>query len=90
MHLVFLVVNDLKENTTFTRCPLVHFACFLSSADSKSSFSRKKSFENTIRVSKSLNPDQARCFVGPELSQNCLLKYSATALVGKKLKKTRQ
>ena len=43
-----------------------NFACFyeLSSADfsSKSTF-LKNSFGNTIRVSYSLNPDQARCFV---------------------------
>ena len=32
----------------------------------------KKSFRNTIRVSNSLDPDQARHFVGPDLGTNCL------------------
>ena len=29
-------------------------------------------FFNTIRVSNSLDPDQARHFMGPDLGQNCL------------------
>ena len=51
---------------------------FLSSADlfSKSSFS-KNSFTNTKRVSNSLDPDQARRFVGPDLGPNCLQRLSA-------------
>ena len=32
----------------------------------------KKSFRNTIRVSNSLDPDQAGHFVGPDLDPNCL------------------
>ena len=50
----------------------------LSSADSfsKSTFS-KNYFRNTIRVSNSLDPDQARHFVGSDLSPNCLQKVSA-------------
>ena len=31
-------------------------------------FLKKKSFRNTIRVSNSLDPDQARRFVGPDLN----------------------
>ena len=42
----------------------------------KLSFS-KKSFRNTIRVSNSLDPDQARHFVGPDLGPNCLQRLSA-------------
>ena len=51
---------------------------FLSSVDFflKSTFS-KKSFRNTIRVSNSLDPDQARHFVGPDLDPNCLQRLSA-------------
>ena len=51
-----------------------NFADFLSSVDVilKLTFS-KKSFRNTIRVSNSLDPDQARCFIGPDLGGNCLL-----------------
>ena len=37
----------------------------------------KNSFRNTIRVSNSLDPDQAQHFVGPDLGQNCLQKLSA-------------
>ena len=35
------------------------------------------SFRNTIRVSKSLDPDQDRRSVGPDLGQNCLQRISA-------------
>ena len=34
-------------------------------------------FYNTIRVSNSLDPDQARHFVGPDLGPNCLQRLSA-------------
>ena len=37
----------------------------------------KNSFGNTIKVSNSLNPDQARHFVGPDLDPNCLQRLSA-------------
>ena len=51
---------------------------FLSSADffSKSNFS-KTSFRDIIRVSNSLDPDQARHFVRPDLGSNSLQKLSA-------------
>ena len=55
------------------------FSCFiLSSVDffSKSTFS-KKSFRNTIKVSNSLDPDQARSFVRLDLGRNCLQRLSA-------------
>ena len=42
-------------------------------------------FFNTIRVSKSLDPDQARHFVGPDLGPNCLQRLSAD-IAGKELK----
>ena len=39
-------------------------------------FQKKKnsinSFRNTFRVSNCLDPDQDRCFVGPDLGTNCL------------------
>ena len=56
---------------------------FLSSADffSKSIFS-KKSYRNTIRVSNSLDPDQTRHFVGPDLGPNCLQLLSADGTRG--------
>ena len=37
----------------------------------------KISFRNTLRVSNSLDPDQARHFVGTGLDPNCLQKLSA-------------
>ena len=43
---------------------------------SKSTFS-KNSFRNTIIVSNSLDPDQARHFVGPDLDPYCLQRLSA-------------
>ena len=41
-------------------------------------------FFNTIWVSNSLDPDQARHFVGPDLGTNCLLRLSAD-IAGKEL-----
>ena len=40
-------------------------------------FSKKKCIRNTIRVSNSLDPGQARRFVGPDLGPNCLQRLSA-------------
>ena len=37
----------------------------------------KNSFTNTIRVPNSLDPDQVRRFVGPDLGLNCLQRLSA-------------
>ena len=37
----------------------------------------KNSFGNAIRVSNSLDPDQARHSVGPDLGPNCLRRLSA-------------
>ena len=36
----------------------------------------KNSFANTIRVSSSLDPDQDRHIVSPDLDPNCLQKFS--------------
>ena len=36
-----------------------------------------KKIRNTIRVSNTLDPDQARHFVGPDLGPNCLQTFSA-------------
>ena len=51
------------------------FRCLLIFISSKSSLS-KVSFRNTIRVSNSLDPDQARHTVGPDLDPNCLQRLS--------------
>ena len=53
------------------------FHAFLSSADFFKITFFRKSFRNTIRVSNSLNPDQAQHFVGPDLGPNCLQRLSA-------------
>ena len=50
----------------------------------KSPFS-KSAFRNAIRESNSLDPDQARQNVGPDLGPNCLQGYQQTKLVGKAL-----
>ena len=62
---------------SYTLCLQGNLQCFLSSADifSKSTFS-KISFRNTTKVSKSLDPDQARRVVGPDLGPNCLQRLS--------------
>ena len=64
-----------------TLCILGIFSCINLFADffSKSSFSNN-SFRNIIRVSNSLDPDQARYFVGPDLGPNCLQSYQQTVL----------
>ena len=43
----------------------------------KINISKKKYFRNSLRVSDSLDPDQARRLVGPDLGQNCLQELSA-------------
>ena len=45
-------------------------------------FKLKTSFRNTIRVSNSLDPDQARRFVGPDLGPNYLQRLAADVLSG--------
>ena len=44
---------------------------------SKSFLLLKKSLRNTIRMPNSLDPDQARRLVGPDMGPNCLQKLSA-------------
>ena len=63
-------------------CHLQQLSSALSSLPSTDFFQNhlfKNSFSNrcTIRVSKSLDPDQARHFVRPDLGTNCLHRLSA-------------
>ena len=52
--------------------------CNSSSADFfRINFFSKEKIRDTIRVSNSLDPDQARRFVGPDLGPNCLQNLSA-------------
>ena len=61
-----------------TLCLLGIFSHFLSSADFfQKFFFLKNSFRNTIKVSNSLDPDQAGHFVRPDLGPNCLQSLSA-------------
>ena len=59
-----------------THCMLGNFECFLlSSADFFSDqLFPKKSFMNSFSMSYSLDPDQARHFVGPDLGPKLLAK----------------
>ena len=66
--LLFLLVSEQVSNFAYSFVAADFF--------SKSTFS-KKNFRNTIRVSYSLDPDQAPHFVGPDLSPNCLQRLSA-------------
>ena len=52
---------------------------FLTSAvlNFKINFFLQNSFKNTIRVSNSLDPDQDRPFVGPDLETSCLQRLLA-------------
>ena len=47
---------------------------------------KKKYFSNTIRVSNSLDPDQAQHFVGPDLGAKCLQRFSADDTSRQRLK----
>ena len=64
---------------TLTLCPWVIFHVFLSSADFffQNRLFLKKPFRNTISESNSLDPDQARQDVRPDLDPKCLQKLSA-------------
>ena len=58
---------------------LGNFSCFYCRllTFSKLAFLQKKSFRNTIRVSKGLEPDQGRLSVSPDLGPNCLQRLQA-------------
>ena len=50
---------------------------------------RKICSRNTIRVTNSLDPNQARQNVGPDLGPNCLRRSSADGTSGQKINKIR-
>ena len=59
-------------------CMLGNFACYLlSAAFFFKLFFLENSFRNIIRVSNSLDPDQDRHSVVPDLGPNCLQRLSA-------------
>ena len=50
----------------------------------------KNSFRYANRVSNSLDSDQARCFVRPDLGSNCLQRLSADDTYRQRVKKLRE
>ena len=63
-----------------TLCMLSNYACFFVICGYFSEVNFFKTFFQeylTISVSNSLDPDQARHFVGPDLGPNCLQRLSA-------------
>ena len=68
-HIFFYKMSPIANiNDTLTLCLLT----YLSSADFfQNQLFLKNTFGNTIRVSYSLDPDQARHSVGPDLGSNC-------------------
>ena len=75
--LYFTQKNHFRERTHLTHL-LCNFHVFLSSADIFQNLLFEKFFQGycTIRVSNSLESDQARLYVGPDLGPNCLQKLS--------------
>ena len=59
---------------SLTLCMLGNFACFLVICGFffLNQLFKKKTLQNIIRVSNSLDPDQARHFVRPDLGPGCL------------------
>ena len=74
--------SQLQQMTTFITSPLDYMILFAPWENIhpliffKINF-LENSFKNTIRVSKSLDPDQARHFVRPDMGPNCLQRLSA-------------
>ena len=59
-------------------CFVGYLHAVLSSADFfQNKLFLKNSFRDAIRVSNSLDPDQAQRFVGSDLDPNCLQRFSA-------------
>ena len=72
---------------TLTLCPLGNFSCFFSSDLFQNQHFLKSYFRNTIRVSNSLDPDQARQDVGPDPGPKCLQMLSADDALRQKVNK---
>ena len=60
-----------------TLCMLGNFACFYVSADFFQNQLFRKILSGVPSVSNSLDPDQVRHYVGPDLGPNCLRRLSA-------------
>ena len=80
------LVRRFTQVRASTICLLGNFACFLSSSVFfKSTFLEKK-IRNIIRMSTSLDPDQARDFLWPDLDPNCLQRLSADDISRQRVK----
>ena len=72
------VMGNICSSINLTLCMLSDFACFfIVCRFLKKWLFLKTSFGNTNRESDSLDPDQARLFVGPDLGPNFLQSLSA-------------
>ena len=72
------LANATSRRSHLNSAYWVYCHAYLSSIDFfQNKLCQKNSFRNTIRVSSSLNPDQVRRFVGPDLGPNCLQRLSA-------------
>ena len=72
--------NLLIYSYELTLCMLGNFSCLFVICGFvfyKINFFKKRNFRNTIRVSNSLDPDQASRFFRPDLGPNCLQRLSA-------------
>ena len=75
MKLCYIVcfISEIK-----TLCMLGNCSCyFVICVFFQNQLSRKNYFRNTIRVSNSLDPDQARPYVGPDQGPKCFQRLSA-------------
>ena len=70
------VISNCRDHSGFAYSEILH--AFFSSADFfQNQLFLKNSFRNTMGVSNSLDPDQARHLVGPDLGPNCFQRSSA-------------
>ena len=74
-HLTYIAAWNVPQ----TMACWVIFHNFLSSADFFKINIFKKFFQEAIRVSKRLDPDQVQLYVGPDSGPNCLQMLSADA-----------
>ena len=71
-----LLEDGNSRETNIFLCMLGNFHTFSSSADFFQNHPFRKILSGIPSVSNSLDPDQARHFVGPDLGPNCLQRIS--------------
>ena len=75
--MIYMFLSNNPSSGDINSSILFCFSCFLLSADFFQNQLFRKILSGIPSVSNSLDPDQARQFVGPELGPNCLQKLSA-------------